>query len=131
MNLSGDSVAEALRYLPVEVSDLVVVYDEMDLPAGKLRIRPGGGHGGHNGMRSIIASLGSDAFPRVRVGVGRPEGKGSATGHLLSRMNGDERRWFDGAVALAADAVDAILQRGAAQAMNEFNGRGTGESASA
>src|SRR5262245_17515017 len=109
MNLSGECVAEALRYLPVEVSDLVLVFDEMDLPAGTLRIRPSGGHGGHNGMRSVIASLGSDAFPRVRVGVGRPPGKQNATGHLLSRMKADERRWFDDTVLLATEALDVIL----------------------
>lgn len=124
MNLSGESVAEALRYLPVEVTDLVLVFDEMDLPAGKLRIRPNGGHGGHNGMRSVIASIGSDAFPRLRVGVGRPAGPANPTGHLLTRMKEDERRWFDATVSLATDALDVILERGAAVAMNEFNGRG-------
>jgi len=124
MNLSGDSVAEALRYLPLEVSDIVVVYDEMDLPAGKLRIRPRGGHGGHNGLRSVIASLGSDDFPRLRVGVGRPDGRRDPTSHLLARMKEDERRWFESTVALASDALDMILERGAAEAMNTFNGQG-------
>ena len=122
MNLSGESVAEALRYLPVELSDLVVVYDEMDLPAGKLRLRPDGGHGGHNGMRSLIEHLGSQAFPRIRVGVGRPSGKRSPTHHLLSRVGGEERDRLEQTADRAADALDAILAKGVAAAMNHFNG---------
>jgi peptidyl-tRNA hydrolase, PTH1 family len=122
MNLSGESVAEALRYLPIELSDLIVVYDEMDLPAGKLRIRPHGGHGGHNGMRSLIEHLGSEAFARVRVGVGRPAQKRSATSHLLSRPPAEDRERLERAADRAADALDAILAQGVAAAMNQFNG---------
>ena len=86
MNLSGESVAEALRYLPVEPADVVVVFDEMDIPSGRLRIRLKGGHGGHNGLRSIIEALGTQDFPRIRIGVGRPPEGWEATGHLLSEV---------------------------------------------
>ena len=86
VNASGDAVAEALRYLPTSLEDLIVVFDEMDLPLGRLRVRPRGGHGGHNGLRSIIDRLGSSDFARVRVGVGRPPEGWSATGHLLSKI---------------------------------------------
>lgn len=121
MNVSGESVAEALRYLPVSVEDLIVVYDDMDLPLGRLRLRPEGGHGGHNGLRSIIESIGSRGFPRVRVGVGRPAEGWSATGHLLSRIPEADRDKFEAAADRAADAVCCIWERGVAEAMNRFN----------
>jgi PTH1 family peptidyl-tRNA hydrolase len=122
MNLSGHSVAEALRYLPVEPDEILVVFDEMDLPAGKLRIRPSGSHGGHNGLRSIIECIGRSDFPRVRVGVGRPRGKRSPTDHLLSKVPEAERARFAELAERAADAVECILDRGVAAAMNEYNG---------
>ncbi len=123
MNLSGEAVAEALRYLHVLPEELVVVYDEMDLPAGKLRIRPGGGHAGHNGMRSVIDQLGGfKGFPRIRVGVGRPVRGRSPTGHLLSRVPDDERKRFEAIVEAAADALDLLLVEGVAEAMNRYNG---------
>lgn len=121
MNLSGESVAEALRYLPVELSDLLVVYDEMDLPVGRLRLRPHGGHGGHNGMRSIIECIGSRDFPRIRLGVGRPPGKASATQHLLSRVRAEQREQLTDAVQRAVEATEAILGQGIQAAMNRFN----------
>ena len=121
MNLSGESVAEAFRYLPVGLSDLLVIYDEMDLPQGQLRIRPNGGHGGHNGMRSIIQHLGTKEFPRIRLGVGRPAGRRSATDHLLSRVDREQRKQLMDAVERAAEATEMILEQGVASAMNRFN----------
>ncbi len=121
MNLSGESVAEALRYLPVELPDLLVIYDEMDLPTGRLRLRAGGGHGGHNGMRSMIERLGSNSFARIRVGVGRPPGKKSATAHLLSKMSRQQREDLENAVETAADAALIFLEQGIQAAMNRFN----------
>lgn len=121
MNLSGESVAEALRYLPVEPEDVVVVFDEIELPAGKIRVRPGGGAGGHNGVKSVIAHLGSREFPRIRVGVGRP-GRGDPTGHLLSRVRKDERERFEQTIERATDALEAVLTDGVREAMNRFNG---------
>ena len=122
MNLSGEAVAEALRYLPAEASDLIVVYDEIDLAAGKVRIRPGGGHGGHNGMRSLIECLGTDSFPRIRVGVGRPEGRRDPTGHLLGRVRLEERERFSQTVDRAVAALNAVLEEGVTEAMNCYNG---------
>jgi PTH1 family peptidyl-tRNA hydrolase len=126
MNLSGDSVAEALRYLPVDsarlLEDLVVVYDEMDIEAGRLRLRPSGGHGGHNGMRSVIERIGTDQFARVRVGVGRPAEGRDPTGHLLSKIPPAKRAAFLRSIERAADAVEAILTEGVDAAMNRFNG---------
>jgi PTH1 family peptidyl-tRNA hydrolase len=123
MNLSGQSVAEALRYLPVEPGELFVVLDDMDLPAGRLRIRPSGGHGGHNGLRSIIECLGTQAFPRVRIGVGRPAARRTPTDHLLSRVPEADRARFAELAARAADALELMLgQEGVAAAMNRYNG---------
>jgi PTH1 family peptidyl-tRNA hydrolase len=122
MNLSGDSVSAALRYLPVEPTDVVVVFDEMDIPSGKLRLRKSGGHGGHNGLRSIIAALGSSNFPRMRIGVGRPTEGREPTGHLLGKPRPDERARLSATIDLAVDALDAIVTDGFEAAMNRFNG---------
>jgi len=121
MNLSGQSVAAALRYLPVEPSDLVVVFDEMDIPGGKLRLRKSGGHGGHNGLRSIIEQLGSSDFPRIRVGIGRPPAGREPTGHLLSKVGRDERERYDATIAIAVEALELTIAEGFEAAMNRFN----------
>jgi PTH1 family peptidyl-tRNA hydrolase len=121
MNLSGESVAEAVRYLPVVPENIVVVFDDMDLPEGKLRLRKSGGHGGHNGIRSIIDGLGTSEFPRLRVGVGRPPGGRDATGHLLSTVREGERERFSKTVDRAADALETIVRDGFEAAMNRFN----------
>ncbi|MBW2281724.1 MAG: aminoacyl-tRNA hydrolase [Deltaproteobacteria bacterium] len=121
MNLSGQSLAEALRYLPAEAKDVIVVFDDMDTPAGRLRIRKQGGHGGHNGLRSVTEHLGSGNFPRIRIGVGRPPGQRDATSHLLNRVRKSERERFSETVDLAVDALDAILTKGIDLAMNHYN----------
>jgi PTH1 family peptidyl-tRNA hydrolase len=121
MNESGRSLSEALRYLPAESEDVIVVYDEMDIPEGRLRIRKQGGHGGHNGIRSVIDHLGSGDFPRIRIGVGRPVGRGEPTSHLLSRVRKSERQRFAETVDLAVDALDSILANGIDLAMNHYN----------
>lgn len=122
MNLSGDSVAEALRYLPVEAEDIILVVDDMDLPCGKLRIRPDGGHGGHNGIRSVIERLGTREFTRVRVGVGRPPEGRAPTGHLLARVREDDRERLEASVQRAVGALEVILDKGVDEAMNRYNG---------
>ncbi len=122
MNLSGESVAEAVRYLPLEGSDVILVWDELDLPQGKIRVRQGGGDGGHLGARSVIQQLGTRDFPRVRVGVGRPQGRRDPIGHLLGKTKREERERLVLTIDLAADALDAMLEDGVAEAMNRFNG---------
>jgi PTH1 family peptidyl-tRNA hydrolase len=121
MNESGRSVGEALRYLPAEAEDVIVVFDEMDIPEGRLRIRKKGGHGGHNGIRSVIDHLGSGDFPRIRIGIGRPPGRKSATSHLLNRVRKSERERFTETVDLAVDALESILNNGIDLAMNHYN----------
>lgn len=123
MNLSGESVGAARRYLPIEDSDILVVFDEMDIPAGKLRLRKFGGHGGHNGLRSIIEALGSTDFPRLRIGIGRPRAGREPTGHLLSKVQPDERARLSATIDLAVEALEVSLREGFEAAMNRFNGR--------
>lgn len=122
MNLSGESVGMALRYLPVEPPDLVVVFDEMDIPGGKLRLRRSGGHGGHNGLRSIIERLGSSDFPRIRVGIGRPPAGREPTGHLLAKVNAEEIERYSATIDLAVEALEMVASEGFETAMNRFNG---------
>lgn len=121
MNLSGSAVAEALRYLPVEPADLIAVFDDMDIPAGRLRLRKAGGHSGHNGMRSVIDHLGTQDFPRIRVGIGRPEPERDATGHVLARPAAEQARQFEETLDRATDALEAIVRDGIEAAMNRFN----------
>ena len=122
MNLSGESVGEAVRYLPLEGADVILVWDELDLPQGKIRVRQGGGDGGHLGARSVIQHLGMREFPRVRVGVGRPKGRRDPVGHLLGKTRREERERLAETVDLAVDALDVMLERDVAEAMNRFNG---------
>jgi PTH1 family peptidyl-tRNA hydrolase len=100
-------VAPLVRWAGIEPQDLMVVYDDLDLPVGGLRLRPGGGHGGQNGMRSIIDCLGTNAFPRLRVGIGRPST--DAARHVLSPFSPEERVEADISVAEAAEAALAWL----------------------
>jgi PTH1 family peptidyl-tRNA hydrolase len=120
MNCSGVSVTAAYRSLGISPGDLIVIYDDLDLPFGRLRIRPDGGHGGHNGMRDIVALLGCTDFIRLKVGIGRPE-RGDVTSHVLGRYSADETKLLPQLLDLAADAVEVILAEGALAAMNRFN----------
>ena len=122
MNASGDAVAPLVRWAGIEPQDLMVVYDDMDLPVGALRLRPGGGHGGQNGMRSIIDGLGTNAFPRLRVGIGRPST--DAARHVLSPFSPDEQVEIEISVAEAAEAALAWLTDGDIEGcMTRFHSR--------
>lgn len=120
MNCCGASVNAAYKSLGITPGDLIVIYDDLDLPFGRLRIRPDGGHGGHNGMRDIVALLGCTDFIRLKVGIGRPD-QGDVTSHVLGRYSTEERKLLPQVLDLAADAVETILAEGALVAMNRFN----------
>jgi len=124
MNLSGQAVAPYCRYLGISPSEVLVICDDLDLPPRTLRIRPGGGSGGHNGLKSLIHELGTDQFARLRVGIGRPADPQMGTvDFVLSRLpKADLARW-EALWARADDALDVILQEGVEAAMNRFNGR--------
>lgn len=121
MNLSGGPLRAALRQADLDVAtELLVVYDDADLELGRVRLRPAGSAGGHNGMRDIIASLGTSDFARLRIGVGR-SGRGLA-GHVLATFApGEERDLADEMIQVGADAAETWLRDGLAVAMNRFN----------
>ena len=122
MNDSGSAVAPLVRRFGItDLERLVVVHDELDLPVGRLRVKVGGGLAGHNGLRSIKAHLHSDAFTRVRIGIGKPPGKQQGVDHVLKPPSKAERTELDIVEQEAADAVETILHEGAAAAMNRFN----------
>jgi PTH1 family peptidyl-tRNA hydrolase len=121
MNLSGQAIGELARYFKIEVADLIVVVDEVHLPLGKLRARKRGSAGGHNGLKSVIGSLGLDAFPRLRIGVGRGDNRRDLAVHVLATFEPDERSVIEDAVVRAADASEAFIADGVADAMNRFN----------
>lgn len=121
MNLSGTSVAPLLRYFGGEPGDLTVVLDDADLPLGRLRIRSAGGSGGHRGLASVIESLGTDAFPRIRLGVGREERRGLVD-HVLGKFDDTRQNVVRAEVEAAADAVMCLIDKGLNESMNRFNG---------
>jgi PTH1 family peptidyl-tRNA hydrolase len=123
MNLSGGPLKAAVRQTDADVSeDLLVVTDDVDLPLGRVRLRREGSAGGHNGLRSIIASFGTNEFSRLRVGIARPDGSREMVDHVLATFKPDEGELADEMVQVAADAVERWLTDGIEVAMNEFNG---------
>jgi peptidyl-tRNA hydrolase, PTH1 family len=122
MNLSGDAVGAISHFYKIEPGNIVVVHDELDFELGRVGVKVGGGHGGHNGLRSIMAHVGRE-FPRVRVGVGKPVSKEEGADHVLSRFDKGEVSRVDEAVAKAGEAVAVIIEKGAQAAMNQFNRR--------
>jgi PTH1 family peptidyl-tRNA hydrolase len=129
VNLSGQSVACLVHKYRVALSDLLVIYDDLDLPLGKIRLRRSGSSGGHKGMNSVISALGSEDFPRIRVGIGRPRTEGSSlsedaiVSYVLSDFSAEEEAKIGPVIARVADAIDCFLSRGIEVAMNEFNQR--------
>ena len=127
MNDSGLAVAPLVRRYGVEPEQLVVVQDELDLPVGALKVKNGGGLAGHNGLRSVVAHLGTQDFLRVRIGVGKPPGgKERGANHVLGRMPTKLREAYDVAVQEAADAVELIVTDGVDAAMRRYNVRDAG-----
>ncbi|NOJ80162.1 aminoacyl-tRNA hydrolase [Myxococcus xanthus] len=124
MNLSGRSVAEAARFFKVPVTDVLVIHDELDLPLGRLQLKAGGGSGGHNGLKSIVSSLGDEGFIRLRFGIGKPEGPNArerVSGYVLSNFDDGERREMDALIDRAMDMTELWIREGLSVAMNRFN----------
>lgn len=119
MNLSGRAVQGIMRFYKLDLDELMVVYDDMDLPTGKLRIRPKGGTGGHKGMASISTHMGSQDFPRMRVGIGRPQY--DTVDWVLGRFKGEEKEEIQAAVKKAADALETWVRDDINRAMNTYN----------
>ena len=121
MNLSGQAVQALAGFYKIEPADVFIVTDDVALPLGRLRARREGGAGGHNGLKSIIQSLATQAFPRMRVGVGRGDGQRDLADHVLGRFEADERDTVSAAVLRAADATEMFLSEGIGRVMNAFN----------
>jgi PTH1 family peptidyl-tRNA hydrolase len=121
MNVSGGPVAQLLRFYSLDPDRLIVLQDELDIPFDTVKLKFGGGHGGHNGVRDIIAAIGSGDFTRVRVGVGRPPGSRQAADHVLRAFNKDERAALPSLITDAADAVELIASDGLSAAQLRFH----------
>jgi PTH1 family peptidyl-tRNA hydrolase len=127
VNLSGKSVACLVHKQHIPLSDLLVIYDDLDLPLGKIRLRQSGSSGGHKGMNSIISALGSEDFPRIRVGIGRPQAEGqpiteeAIVNYVLSDFRPQEEAIVRPVIAKVAEAIDCFLTQGIEAAMNKFN----------
>ncbi|MGC1306950.1 MAG: aminoacyl-tRNA hydrolase [Phormidesmis sp.] len=127
MNKSGQSVRAVLDWYKLAPTAVLVIYDDMDLPTGKLRLRLSGGAGGHNGMKSIISHLGTQEFPRLRLGIGSTD-KGeqrdqAVVSHVLGRFAPEDRKIVDAVIPMAVDAIDLSLRKGVERSMNLYNGR--------
>lgn len=122
MNNSGEAVREALNYFKADAEeDLVIIYDDISLEEGRLRIRTKGSAGGHNGIKSIIAHTGTEKFKRIRVGIGEKPEKMDLADYVLSRFSTQERKLVDDGIDRAADAIAIMIEKGIDKAMNEFN----------
>ncbi|MBN1662688.1 MAG: aminoacyl-tRNA hydrolase [Deltaproteobacteria bacterium] len=122
MNLSGISVRKLFDFFKItNIEDVIVVHDDLDLPFNSLRLKAGGGHGGHKGLISIISNLGGEAFVRVRVGIGKPAGKSMVEGYVLSSFSESEVQMLPDIVGCAVDAVGEIISSDIQTAMNMYN----------
>ena len=121
MNLSGESIRAAVDYYKIEPEDIIVIYDDISLDPGQLRIRLKGSAGGHNGIKNIIAHLGTQEFPRIKVGVGAKPPRVDLADYVLSRFSPDEQKLMDEAFKEAAEAAVSMMTDGAERAMNHYN----------
>jgi PTH1 family peptidyl-tRNA hydrolase len=121
MNLSGGPTAALLKFYSLQPDRLIVVHDELDIPFDEIRLKSGGGHGGHNGIRDILAATGGADFTRVRVGIGRPPGRQPAADFVLKDFSGTEKQTLPNLIADGADAVEAIITDGLASAQQKFH----------
>lgn len=124
MNRSGESVQAVLNWYKLSPASVLVVYDDMDLPVGRIRLRLAGSAGGHNGMKSIISHLGSQAFPRLRVGIGKPQGGGNPSiSHVLGKFSPQENQVMGEVMVLVRDAIELSLKDGVEKSMSLYNSR--------
>lgn len=123
MNRSGPPVQQLAHYFRIQCRDMLVIHDDIDLAFGRLKIKEKGGHGGHNGIRSLMDAFGGDDFVRLRIGVGRSELGEGVTGHVLGRFTTRQSQRLSRVIASALDAVVTVLSQGTKVGMNLFNGR--------
>jgi PTH1 family peptidyl-tRNA hydrolase len=121
MNRSGFPVQRLASYFKINISNIIVVHDDIDLPFGRIRISQDRGHGGHNGIRSIIEALGTKNFIRIRIGIANPARQNSTTGHVLGDFSKEENKFLEKLIEKAADASMSVIKDGALSAMNSYN----------
>jgi PTH1 family peptidyl-tRNA hydrolase len=121
MNTSGGSVSSLMKFYDIAISNLIVLHDELDIDAATIRVKQGGGHAGHNGLRDIIAASGSNEFARVRIGIGRPPGQMQTADFVLKDFSSAERKELPVTLELAADAAEQIVLEGVLAAQQRFN----------
>lgn len=121
MNLSGEAVAPLAAWYKVELEDILIIYDDLALEVGRIRIRGQGSHGGHNGVRSLIAHLKTEKIPRIKIGIGSPPPQWDTADYVLGNFSPDEQKIIQDAVENAAKAVEVTLGQGLTKAMNQFN----------
>jgi peptidyl-tRNA hydrolase, PTH1 family len=121
MNLSGESIRAVMDFYQIELEDLLVIYDDLDLPVGKIRLRQKGSPGGHNGIKSTVAHLGTQQFNRIRIGIDRPQAGMSVPDYVLGRFRPEEKAFTEDAVKKSAEACSAWLEKPFLQVMNEYN----------
>lgn len=124
MNRSGEGVKDIISFYKIPPENLIVIYDDMDLPLGKIRVRPKGSSAGHNGIKSIIYQLSSENFARVRIGIGKPPENFETANYVLGKFNDTEKEIIEKAIDAAADAALVIVEKGIQDAMNRFNSFG-------
>lgn len=121
MNLSGDSIIEAIKFYKIDINKIIVIYDDIDVKPGKIKIRKKGGPGSHNGMKSVINSLGVQEFSRIRVGIGTPEHKNDMINYVIGKVPEEELDKLNEGTSTAEEAVVEIIKNGIDIAMNKFN----------
>ena len=121
MNLSGSSVVDCLDFYKLDLEDLIVIYDDIDLPEARIRIRKSGSSGTHNGMRSVTSMLQSEEFIRIRVGIGSPEEKEKLMGHVIEKLSREQAELLKPGVDMAIEAIAEMIRNGVESAMNKFN----------
>jgi len=123
MNVTGPPLKGLLRDLRLATEDLILIHDDLDLEPGRLRIKQAGGHGGHNGIKSVIEALGTPQFVRLKIGVGRPAIRQDSADYVLETVINDEMEVFEPCLERAVDALECLIHRGVETAMNQFNVR--------
>lgn len=122
MNLSGTSIKQIVDFYKLDLSNLIVIYDDIDIPLGKIKIKPSGSSGTHNGMRNIVAMLSSEEFTRIRIGTDKPKFNMNLADYVLMNMTKEEEQVLEPAITNASKAVERIINTNVQSAMNEFNG---------
>jgi PTH1 family peptidyl-tRNA hydrolase len=120
MNLSGESLAEIMKFYKIDVKDILIIYDDIDTEPGKIRIREQGSSGTHNGMKSIISHIGTEKFDRIRIGIGKPE-HNDLINYVIGKIKEEDYKVLEEGIKKAADATVCLIKEGTAKAMNKFN----------